>query len=96
MNDLYTATSEKHLPLNQQTFYPEIKFEWSFSVYLTAKNSSEYSYTFTSNPAPNISVQYKKSSFELSDKIPTSVVYSAMADSVFNNFSNKLVQAFGI
>jgi hypothetical protein len=84
--DLYYPTDEEHLPEKQRNWYTGISFDWGFHIDVPGSESSKFQLSLRSEPAQLFQVT-SSGGFELA---PTAV-YSAMADSAFDDFGSNLV-----
>jgi hypothetical protein len=93
--DVYYPVSQEKLSAVGRDWYTGIGFDWSFFVAVPDEESSRFQFSLQSEPAQLFSVGYTKSTSESSDLIPAAV-YSAMADSAFDDFGGKLLTQLAV
>lgn len=88
--EIYYPVSQEKLNISTRDWYTGIGFDWGFLVAVPDANSSHYQFAVKSQPAQLFHVAYSRNSSEQNSLEPT-IVYSAMADSAFENFGSNLL-----
>jgi hypothetical protein len=88
--EVYYPVSQGKLNISTRDWYTGIGFDWGFLVAVPDAASSHYQFSVKSQPAQLFHVAYSRNSFEQNSLEPT-IVYSAMADSAFEDFGAKLL-----
>jgi hypothetical protein len=93
--EVYYPVSQEKLEAAGRDWYTGIGFDWGFFVAVPDGESSRFQFSLQSEPAQLFHVGYSKSASESSDLVPTAV-YSAMADSAFDDFGGKLLTQLAV
>jgi hypothetical protein len=88
--DLYYPVREEHLPEAGRDWYTGVSFRWNFNVIVPGVNASTFQFSLDSEPAGEFDVMSQRSEGD-GAKLSSVSVYSAMADSAFQNFGSKLI-----
>ncbi|GAC1622362.1 MAG: hypothetical protein NVS9B13_15090 [Candidatus Acidiferrum sp.] len=86
---MYYPVRQEHVSEANRDWYTGIAFDWSFHITIPGSESSNFQFVFKSEPAQLFNVGYTRSTSEGTELVPTEV-YSAMADSAFEDFGSKL------
>jgi hypothetical protein len=93
--DIYFPDKQKSLPMVSRDWYAGVSFDWAFHVLVPGSETTAYQFRFSSSPAELFSVAYTGTPAEGQEPAPTEV-YDAMADSAFDGFSSKLLEALAV
>jgi hypothetical protein len=88
--DLYYPVKQEHLPEANRDWYTGVSFKWKFNVIVPGVNASTFQFSLDSEPAGEFNVMSQAGESD-GAKLSSVSVYSAMADSAFQNFGSKLI-----
>jgi hypothetical protein len=100
---LYYPTDQEHLQEASRNWYTGVSFDWNFQIAVPNIATSTFAFPLQSEPAQLFNVAYQTvSGREASNSIwstqgpDAGEVYSAMADSAFKDFGDKLLKKLSL
>ncbi len=92
---MYYPEKQEHVPEARRDWYTGISFDWNFYITVPGTEFSTFQLSLESEPAQLFHVAYTRSQGQGTELTPTEV-YSAMADSAFDDFGSKLLSQLAV
>jgi hypothetical protein len=93
--EMYYPEKQEHISLANRDWYTGIGFDWTCFISVPGQKSTDFQLALNSKPAQLFQVAYQRSSSDQGE-LEAEEVYSAMADSAFEDFETKLVSQLAV